>query len=288
MPPSDSAALRLGLERIGIAIGRAFGPALGDAAEKFAVLAERFAYWAEKHPGMIKSIGVLVGGFAVLRIASASFGLLFGEVMRKVVGVLTGGLWRAAKFGVGRLASMMLTGLARLAPFLLRGLGVAFGVLSGPLGWAILAITAGALIYKFRDQIAAGWHVVVDWFKGAFEQVKATILAIDWAGIGISIMDSLTFGLASKLPALTSKLNGIGAAIAGGGAINIKPVPFGAVPPGNARARGGSVSAGQSYLVGERGRSLQRLAAPARSSRRTPWPPCSPKRGPAGRVAIHS
>lgn len=52
-----------GLERVGIALGKAFGPALGNMAERFAVFAERFAGWAEA-PGRHQDHRLARGGDA--------------------------------------------------------------------------------------------------------------------------------------------------------------------------------------------------------------------------------
>lgn len=237
-----------GLERIGIAFGRAFGPALGVATEKFAALAERFANWADKNPTVVKNIGLLAAGFVGLRTAFAGLGLIFGSGISriarlfggKLVGLVTRGF--GAIFTVG--GPILLNGLMRLAPLLLRGLGLAFGVLTGPVGWAILAASAAALVWKFRDQIGVAWTAVTTWFRTkAWPMVRDTITSINWSGIGMQIADALTFGLASKAANMGAA---IGRAITGS-----TPATAGKKLPG--RAKGGSVSAGKAYMVGENG-----------------------------------
>jgi hypothetical protein len=184
------------------------------------------------------------------------------------------GLGRFAAAGFRALGPFFTAGLRTMAPFLLGGLRVALGVLTGPVGWALLAVSAGALIYRFRNAIgsalAKGWS----W-------IKATFTSVDWAGIGKmvarAIADGLTFGLASKLPGIARGFAGAWRAnmpVLLGGAPAARPNipdPATAVPvrpsalilkhpaatPGwslaGARRRGGPVSGGESYLVGEEG-----------------------------------
>lgn len=266
-----------GLERIGIALGKAFGPALGDMAERFAVFAERFAGWAEKHPAAVKTIGSLVVGMIALRTAGAAVGLmfggLFGRLARFGAGKLAGGIWNFLFSGIGKagpripfirivgsilggLGRSLLSGLVRMGPLIIRGLIMAFGLLSNPVGWGIiLAGVAAALIWYFRDDLARAWPKVVTWFKGAFTGIKKYILGINWSGVGWAIADGLTFGLASKLRG--ANWGGIVKGALGGFALG---GPAGAVAGGlaGARARGGPVSGGGLYLVGEEGPELFR------------------------------
>lgn len=263
-----------GLERIGIALGKAFGPSLGNMAERFAVLAERFAGWAEKHPAAIKTIGSLVVGMIALRTAGAAVGLmfggLFGRLARFGAGKLAGGIWGFLFSGIGKagpripfarvvggvlagLGRSLLGGLARLAPLVLRGLVMAFGLLSNPVGWAIiLAGVAAACIYYFRDDLARAWPKVIAWFKSAWASIKAVALSINWSGIGMSIADSLTFGLASKFAGAMSRIR---SQVPSAGNTGMNSGRGGLA---GARAKGGPVSRGGTYLVGEEGPELFR------------------------------
>lgn len=261
-----------GLERIGIALGKAFGPALGDMAERFAVFAERFAGWAEKHPSVVKTIGSLVVGMIALRTAGAAVGLMFGGLFGKLArfgaGKLAGGIWSFLFSSVGKagpripfiriigsilggLGRSLLSGLVRMGPLIIRGLIMAFGLLSNPVGWGIiLAGVAAALIWYFRDDLARAWPKVVAWFKNAWTGLKNWLGSIDWSGIGMRIADALTFGLASKFGAamasIKSKMpSGTGMNSTRGGLAG-------------ARARGGPVRRGGLYLVGEEGPELFR------------------------------
>jgi hypothetical protein len=122
---------------------------------------------------------------------------------------------------------------------------MAFGLLSNPVGWAvILGGIAAAAIWYFRDDLARAWPKVVEWFKGAWTGIKNWALTIDWKGVGMSIADSLTFGLASKFAGAIDAINA--------------RMPSAAPAVAGARARGGPVRAGGLYLVGEEGPELFR------------------------------
>jgi hypothetical protein len=134
---------------------------------------------------------------------------------------------------------LLLRGLIALAPIVMQGLVGAFALLSNPIGWAI--ILGGAVLalgYYFRGPLMNAW-------RNGWAALKSWALSIDWKGLGWSIADSLTFGLATKLR----------------GAIAGLPKPSGAAVGMNskrgglagARAGGGGVGRGRAYLVGENG-----------------------------------
>lgn len=249
-----------GFERIGVSLGRAFGPMLGEMTERFAVFAERFAAWADKNPTIVRGVGMLAIAIKGLDTAFAGLGLVLrGPLMTRLsfFGKSLGrGLFGLATSGLGRLLAglgpMALNGLAAVAPWLIRGLGMAFGVLTGPVGWAVLAASAGALIYKYRDSIAAGWSAVTGWFTNtAWPAIANTWRSIDWGRVGMFVADAMTFGLASRLPGLIEKARSIAAGVGIGSAG--RPTPRINAP---GRALGGRVFGGMPYTVGERGREL--------------------------------
>lgn len=58
---------------------------------------------------------------------------------------------------------LLFTGLAALAPLIMKGAVAAFALLSNPIGWAILlAGVAAGLVYYFWDELVAGW----EWLSG--------------------------------------------------------------------------------------------------------------------------
>jgi len=244
-----------GLERIGIALGRAFGPMIGDLTERFAGFAERFAGWAERNPGIIRGIGALVGGFAALRIATAGFGLIFGGVMKNLVKQFGGRIFASLARGLVGLGPVLLNGLVALAPWVIRGIALLFT----PAGWIAALVGVGALlVWYFRDDIAKAWGQLVNWFKTAGwpEIITTSLLAI--VGFPGLLVDRIIQGLANAWPRLKSwfseRWNGMMPSFMSIGVGGVStPASAGNIP---GRAHGGSVSAGRPYLVGERGPEL--------------------------------
>jgi hypothetical protein len=228
----------------------------------------------EAHPMLGKGIGFLLLGSAGmaglrvmgmgLRFALAPLGLLVRLLSSNFVWKALGGLRNLlgptimrVLGGVFRMVGPLLFRLmGGLGGFLLRGLAIAFEFLSGPVGWAILAVTVIAIIWRFRHSIANAWNtVVVPWFRTAWDAIKAYALSIDWRGIGMSIANALTFGLAGKFADAMSRLK----ASAGAGAnVGMNSTRGGLT---GARASGGPVRRGGLYLVGERGPELFRAGA---------------------------
>lgn len=267
-----------GVERIGIALGKAFGPALGDIAERFAVFAENFAAWADKHPGVVKAIGSIVVGLIGLRTAGAAVGLMFGGLFGKLArlgaGKMAGGIWNFLFSGVGKagpripfarimgrviagLGRSLWSGLVRMGPLILRGLVMAFGLLSNPIGWAvILAGVAAALVWYFWDDLKALWtNTIVPGWNQLWTGLKDWVMTIDWGSVGMKIADFLTFGLASKFKGAvtTFRANLANSTPAANTGANSNRGGL-----AGARAKGGPVRRGSTYLVGEEGPELFR------------------------------
>lgn len=194
----------------------------------------------QKHKALGQGIGAaLLGsaGLAGLRV--------FGIGLRFALAPL-GALIRAFTFLVP-LSTLFLNGLVRLGPWIIRGLVMAFGLLSNPIGWAvILGGVAAALIWYFRSDLAKAWPKVVDWFRNAWTGLKNWLVSINWRGIGMTIADSLTFGLAGKFAGAVAKLRGsVPAANVGMNSTRGRLA--------GARAGGGGVHRRRAYLVGENG-----------------------------------
>ncbi|MGO1303708.1 zinc ribbon domain-containing protein [Sphingomonas parapaucimobilis] len=104
--------------------------------------------------------------------------------------------------------SPMWAGARALGPWLLRGVAAAFGYLSNPVGWAILAASAALLVWNYHKEIAGAWHSLTSWFTNtAWPAIKSTVMSVDWGAVGSSIVDGMTFGLASKLPNMLSTVH---------------------------------------------------------------------------------
>lgn len=199
----------------------------------------RFATYALLGVAALGPLGFALAGIgAAFRILWPAF-RLFGRLLFWVGGLAV------------RFAPMLLNGLARLAPWIIRGLVMAFGLLSNPVGWAIiLAGVAAALIWYFRDDLAKAWPKVVAWFKGAWNGLKTWLLSINWGGIGMTIANALTGGLAGKFAAFMGRMR---ASVASVGQTGMNS-PRGGLA--GARAKGGPVRRGSAYLVGEEGPEL--------------------------------
>lgn len=225
-----------------------FGTGQGDSPVAVALVhvangINMFAQAIERHPKLGQGLGAaLLGsaGLAGLRV--------LGIGLRFIVGPL--GLMARLLSPLVALAPMFLNVLARLAPFVIRGLIMAFAGLSNPVGWAvILAGIAAALIYYFRDDLARAWPKVVAWFKGAWNGLKNWLLSINWSGIGMGIANALTFGLAGKFAAAMARMK----ASVPSANVGMNSTRGGLA---GARARGGPVRRGGTYLVGEEGPEL--------------------------------
>jgi len=266
-----------GIERVGIALGRAFGPMLGDAAMRLADMAEAFAAFAEKHPAVIRGVGLLIGGIVGLRAAAAAGRWALSGLIDNVLRI--GGV-------VGRI-------LPRLVPLRVAMVGARYGIaaalaVSGPFAAVLGAIGVGIAF------IIAKWEGIRAFFSGFAESLSSAIspearegfasfgraaMAVlsplgallgavaGWLGkifgpadverwrswgsaageaVGwvVDALGRLIRWLGGAMTAVSNFFSSVGNFLSGGG---FTPKPAGA------RAHGGSVSAGHPYLVGERG-----------------------------------
>ncbi|WP_424464263.1 phage tail tape measure protein [Paradevosia shaoguanensis] len=130
-----------------------------------------------------------------------------------------------------------------------------------------------ALPGNISSGVAGMAAVVVEQFNNIAQRISDAILSIDWVGIGMKLMNAIWEGMKAIIPAM---LDGIGSALAGlnpfgGGSVDA-PVqghggnviyPVGQAPGVTAaKAAGGSVAGGKTYLVGEEG---PELVTPGRS-----------------------
>jgi hypothetical protein len=226
------------------------------------------AQFLEAHPTLAKGLGALLlgsAGLAGLRVIGVGLGWIFSPlkgIFRLLFSAVGGAgpkipLIRRILGWLRPLGGLLLRGLVALGPILLRGLAMAFGLLSNPVGWAIIAATVAILIWKYRHEIASAWNnIVVPWFGRAWQAIKNYALSINWRGIGMAIADALTFGLASKFAAGLAKLKPSAQALAGNVGMNSTRGGL-----AGARAAGGPVRRGGLYLVGEHGPELFRAGA---------------------------
>ncbi len=282
-PKMQMKALGASLTNLETAMGSAFFKgggvtAINNIARGLNWLAGVF----DRHPNFAKGVTTMMGFGAVLatlKVLDVGLRWIFSPLMG--VGRAIGWLamrfmplrWAmvAARYGVLALVRtlgvellaaiagfgpVIMGGLATLGGWLLSGLTVALEVLSGPVGWALLAAAAIALVWKFRAQIAQGWHAVVDWFAtSAWPAIVSTFsAAADW---GSQLVGKIIAGLEASWGSLKGWFVGHWNALAPsalqiGGAPSAAPVAK--APPH--RALGGSVSAGIGYQWNERGREM--------------------------------
>lgn len=208
-PKMQMTALHSSFTNLETALGSAFFKGGGvEAINNMANGINRLAGVFDRHPNFAKGVVTLMGLGAVVATLKV-FGIalrwvlspfrIFGRLLAWFSSTKLAGMFVN---GIMRLGPLAMRGLIALGPWLLRGVAAAFGLLSNPVGWAILAASAALLIYKYRGAIATAWEGVKSWFTTtAWPSIRDTVNSVNWASIGMSIADSLTFGLASRLPA---------------------------------------------------------------------------------------
>lgn len=109
---------------------------------------------------------------------------------------------------VAPLVGSLFRGLAAAGPLLMRGLAIAIGYLSNPAGWVALAVTAGLLIWTFRDQIASAWKKhIVPFFKNAWQGAKNWLASVNWGEVGLKVVRGIAFGLSFAWTKITTWLD---------------------------------------------------------------------------------
>jgi hypothetical protein len=170
----------------------------------------------DRHPNFARGATASMG-FGAVAATMKVFGIalrwvlspfrIFGRLLTWFTGSRLAGLFVN---GIMRLGPLAMRGLVALSLWLLRGVAAAFGLLSNPVGWAILAASVALLIYRYRAELGKGWASVTTWFSTtAWPAVQNTVLSINWAAIGMSIADKLTFGLASRLPSFMANVGAV-------------------------------------------------------------------------------
>lgn len=211
----------------------------------------------DRHPNFARGVNALMG-IGLVTATLKTFGIAVRWVfspLRGLFRLLGAPLWRLlgplAFRGILAMGTWIMSGFAALAPVVGEGLLAAFALISNPVGWAVLAgiavAAAGALIWHFRAAIGRGW-----------QKLKAAFLAVPWSNVGMAIADAITFGLASKLPAIGAGIKTWWQAHAPTWAGGSSPAPakapaVGKPPVAGHRRYGGPVQAGRRYVVGEAG-----------------------------------
>lgn len=188
---------------------------LGDLPERFPVIAKSIGLFSVAMSDLMSVIGDLAP--ALLGLASAFAVLRFTGLLR-VVWFITRMFGRlvalAASWGVvfpinfvrgfvsGFAAELAPLALL-LAPMLLRVLLALFRILTGPVGWALLA---AELAWTFRKQLMQAF----EWLKNLGAELLQYLQNVDWAGIGSAILEAITNALKSAGEAVLAWLSDLG------------------------------------------------------------------------------
>jgi len=139
-------------------IGSTLLPAINSVIGIFGKAANSLADFAEKHPTLIKYIGMAVAGLGSFKIASFALGYGFTFLKGGVLSIISIFTQARTAFSLVRL------GLSALIP-IIKSVGAAF--LTNPLTLIIAGIAAGAfLLIKY-------WKPISAFFKNLFEPVVA-------------------------------------------------------------------------------------------------------------------
>jgi TP901 family phage tail tape measure protein len=240
----------------GISLGEGLIPAIKDGASWIKTIAIGISDWAQEHPTLTKYIGLGVGALAGLLLVIGGLAIGLGAVL---------GPFAMLRYAItlGGPALKLLSGAFGFLRTAITLVGRAF--LMNPIGLAITGIALGAyLIYSY-------WTPISTFFSGLWAKVK-NVFSAAWTGIktmmggwatsmwdvGKNIINGIVGGIKAAPGAVWEALKGV----VFGGVNKIKDfLGFGEETPkitvgqklAGARALGGPVRRGLSYLVGERG-----------------------------------
>lgn len=124
--------------------------------------------------------GVSEGLAQVMTGLAAALGVALLAGFQRIPGIIGGALMR---------------GISGIGPLLLRGLGLAFGVMTGPVGWAILAASVATLVWMFWDELSVGWDWISTQAGALFAGAADWFGSIDWTGVAIGLVQDLWGGL---------------------------------------------------------------------------------------------
>jgi TP901 family phage tail tape measure protein len=267
---------RIALESIKVAVGTALLPGLTKLANIIEPITRRMSEFAEKNPALTSAVVATAAALIGLRAAgvAAKYGCLWmwGGALAVAKGALVGlagAIWvvQAALFPFGaalRAARTAMIGFVAAASIIgvggaLKVAGAAILAFLGPIGLIAGAVAAaGAAIYLYWDEIKAVLAKVND--------ALTELTGVDLFAAGKAILESLWNGMKATFSAMLGWVKAIPGAIKGvfGGGQESgagKPSGPGGTAKAGARAAGGPVRKGASYLVGERGPELFRAPA---------------------------
>ncbi|CAD5270128.1 MULTISPECIES: phage tail tape measure protein [Halomonadaceae] len=219
----DLKNLRSAWEEVGISITDTNDGPLRDLVQTITKITRGVGDWIKANPELAGTIAKVVGGMIALAtvggavtmtVASILSPLLFARFAMATLGIKAGLLAPilktagAALFAVGRALTVGLLGALKATAVFLA---------TNPIGWAILAIAATALvIYKY-------WEPIKAFFSGVWQQIKDAFgegiggvsrLLVNWSPLGLlysgisSALGRLGIELPGSLTELGSKMVG--------------------------------------------------------------------------------
>jgi TP901 family phage tail tape measure protein len=247
-------SFRNSAERLGITLGNSLLPPLTSIAESITPVVEGFANFAAAQPGLATGIVAVVGALAGLVVVMP---LLSGMV--GIIGAI------GAAIGAVMASVPLLAGIGTVFALVVPPIGLAAAAIAGVAALAFVVIRnwqpISGFFSRLWNQIVATAQSIGPRLLGIFAPIPTAIIQIfTSSSIGQQIISSIINGLKARAGALfgwisstigriRSMMN-FGAPAAPAGAAAAGPTPAEDAPEG--RARGGRVSAGTPYLVGER------------------------------------
>lgn len=152
----------------------------------------RFVDKLQEMLGVSKSVAEWITGMSASIVSGLGLAFLIAPKKMK------GWLWRFVKTISKSLGGLLVGGLISLAPKILAGLGAAFGLISNPVGWAVLiGAAATGLIYYFWDDLKSAWGWLKTKAKSLFGTLADWFVNVDMFQVGIDLVMKLFEGMKS-------------------------------------------------------------------------------------------
>ncbi len=151
------------LNVLAITFGETFAPALIATMKALAPIIKGFTWMIEKVPGL----GIIITGLGTAFIGLVAIAPGLGSLvyLMKTLGITIGAIKIGGIFtGLLPIIGQIGTALAVVGRVLL-------GLFTGPVGWATLLITAGVIIYAFRDKVQTALNAIVELYKQFFTMI---------------------------------------------------------------------------------------------------------------------
>lgn len=129
---------------------------------------------------------------------------------RRAMTAAWGAIKTAGTAAIGLLGPAFRLALVGMSAAVDAGIAAALFLLTNPVGWAILLAGAAAgLIYYFWDDIVLAWEGLSAQATALFTQLKDWVLAIDWYGLGMAMIQAIFDGLKSIGSAISDWFSGL-------------------------------------------------------------------------------